>query len=277
MSVDQARESTDATPQAPQSSVLLIAVSFISGVALVAAAFAVFPILFPERGADAKSIVEAWGSSIVRIFCEGDLGERWSGSGTLWNVGGYFLVTTNRHVAESPSCTVMVTPFRNGVSDTGKSLVYVADPTSYRTLEGDLDFISFSLFEQTSDAPLSFLTSYAHTPQKSCTKTLYSVGERILILGYPAVGTLSGAALTVNEGIISGVERGYSGGQEDAPYTWYVTSGKIESGNSGGAALASDGCFIGVPTWSEVGSLESQGRLLIYSGESSFISSNLGM
>ena len=250
--------------------------AFIAGVVLVILGYLILQSgILNKNSLDTKSIIEHWGSSVVRIVCDDGFGNTWSGSGTLWNVNNNFVVTTNKHVADSQSCLAIVTPFKNALSDVQNSLIYKARKDSFRTLEGDLDFLSFSLEERESNIPLSKLAAYAHTMNKRCNKTLYPTGEQILILGYPAVGTLEGTALTVNEGIISGIESGFSfveGGQ----FTWYVTSAKIEQGNSGGAAIASDGCFIGIPTWSSTGVIESQGRLLIYSGEDSFIRSNLG-
>ncbi len=227
-----------------------------------------------KKNLDAKSIVERWGSSVVRLVCDDGFGNSWSGSGTLWNINNNFIVTTNKHVADSQSCLIIVTPFKNGISDVKNSLIYRAKKDSFRTLDGDFDYLSLSLEERETDTPLSKLITLAHKINERCDNTLYSTGEKILILGYPAVGTLEGTALTVNEGIISGVEKGFSF-DNNAPFTWYVTSAKIEEGNSGGTAVASDGCFIGIPTWSTIGALESQGRLLIYSGEASLIKSSL--
>jgi hypothetical protein len=76
------------------------------------------------------------------------------------------------------------------------------------------------------------------------------VGDKLVVLGYPAIGTRDG--ITATEGIISGIEDEY-----------YVTSAKIDHGNSGGAAiLIKNDCYLGIPTWSDSGSFESLGRIL---------------
>ncbi|KKS13081.1 MAG: hypothetical protein UU69_C0014G0025 [Candidatus Magasanikbacteria bacterium GW2011_GWA2_41_55] len=76
------------------------------------------------------------------------------------------------------------------------------------------------------------------------------LGEKIIVLGYPGIGSSDG--ITVTEGIISGEEKEY-----------YVTSAKIDSGNSGGVAVSSDrNCFIGTPSASVIGKAESLGRIL---------------
>lgn len=75
-------------------------------------------------------------------------------------------------------------------------------------------------------------------------------GDRIVILGYPLIG--SSGDVTATEGIISGFEGEY-----------YITSAKIEQGNSGGAALLlKDNCYLGIPSFVRSGGLESLGRIL---------------
>ena len=75
-------------------------------------------------------------------------------------------------------------------------------------------------------------------------------GDRLLILGYPKIGSKIG--LTVTDGILSG---------EDGQY--YITSAKIDQGNSGGAAiLVKDNCYLGIPSASVIGVIESLGRIL---------------
>jgi S1-C subfamily serine protease len=231
--------------------------AFFAGVALVAGTHAlVHAKVITPRVYDSTDIVTAWRSSIVRLECTSDLGDVWTGSGTLWNIEGSYFVTTNRHVADSQNCLVHVTPYVENEANAPSILKYQARKGSYKTFEGDYDYISFALDSYT------------------VTRTVYPMGEKVFILGFPGVGTSDGAGLTVNEGIISGVEKGFSFSREEKP-TWYVTSAKIEAGNSGGAAIASDGCFVGIPSWTILGAYESQGRLLIYGGERSLIQKTL--
>ena len=69
-------------------------------------------------------------------------------------------------------------------------------------------------------------------------------------MGYPGIGTQGG--ITATEGIVSGIENQY-----------YVTSAKIDQGNSGGlAVLVKDNCFLGIPTWAKLGVIESLGRII---------------
>ncbi len=273
----QNQELREDIPTESKFSLLHTAIAFVVGVILVVgASMAVGSANFfqiRDKEYDTKEISEMWGSSVVRIVCDEDFG-RVSGSGTLWKIKNDYVVTTNEHVANSQACLVEVTPFQNGVSHSRETLTYKAKEGSFRTIEGDYDFLSFSIEEHESKSPLSKLSAYAHDSAGKCRRIFYPTGERIVILGYPSIGTSSGEDLTVTEGIISGVEEGFSF-SDKKQFTWYVTSAKIEQGNSGGTAIASDGCFIGIPTWSTRGELESQGRIFIYGGESSFIINNL--
>ena len=75
-------------------------------------------------------------------------------------------------------------------------------------------------------------------------------GDRVAVLGYPRIG--SAGDVTATEGIISGFEGEY-----------YITSAKIEQGNSGGAAiLVKRDCYLGIPSFVKSGGLESLGRIL---------------
>lgn len=84
--------------------------------------------------------------------------------------------------------------------------------------------------------------------------TKQNLGTPVVILGYPGVGSKNG--ITVTQGIISGYDDDY-----------YITDAKIGQGNSGGVAVAIDtkkdtSCYLGMPTYAEVGEVISLGRIL---------------
>ena len=98
-------------------------------------------------------------------------------------------------------------------------------------------------------APNTSLNNILATPLKDCpAKPL--IGDSILILGYPIIG--SRTDITATDGIISGYDGDY-----------YITSAKVEHGNSGGVAiLVKSNCMLGIPTFAETGSIESLARIL---------------
>jgi Trypsin-like peptidase domain len=98
--------------------------------------------------------------------------------------------------------------------------------------------------------PDSYISDLA-TKSKLCS-VLPRIGDDVVILGYPGIGADTG--ITATEGIISGVEGKY-----------FVTSAKVEHGNSGGVALYKDqNCYFGIPTFVRTGTVESLARILNY-------------
>src|SRR3989344_3080430 len=100
-----------------------------------------------------------------------------------------------------------------------------------------------------------------HIFPKICSQNLLKLGEEIVILGYPAIGgdsILPGVPnfrLIATEGIISNTVSSFD--------NYFVSSAKIEQGNSGGGAfLKSGNCLAGMPTYVQVGAIESLGRLI---------------
>lgn len=69
------------------------------------------------------------------------------------------------------------------------------------------------------------------------------IGEKIYVFGYPMIG---GETITVTDGIISGFW--------DAGIKF---SALLDEGNSGGAIITEDGCFLGVPTFGVMGKLST--------------------
>ena len=77
-----------------------------------------------------------------------------------------------------------------------------------------------------------------------------SIGDEVISIGYPSIGSVGD--ITATDGIISGFESSY-----------FITSAKIEKGNSGGiVVLLKDNCLLGVSTFVQLGTLESLARIL---------------
>lgn len=76
------------------------------------------------------------------------------------------------------------------------------------------------------------------------------IGDEVVVLGYPGIGSKEN--ITATEGIVSGFDGNY-----------FITSAKVEQGNSGGAAiLLKDNCLLGIPTFVTLGKVESLARIL---------------
>jgi hypothetical protein len=201
-----------------------------------------------------------------------------SGSGLVANLNSIPTVITNKHVVYSPQyglateCDVafpydkwvfysIITvdlPARESVgvqlppSPANGKILFTADESDVAYLSG------FNLMSSDYVPPLS-LQDRAKSGSFAC-RGEPSIGDPLVILGFPVYGTAVAMPATSNnpieitatEGIISGMAAGY-----------YTTSAKIDHGNSGGLAIdTTNDCYLGIPTASYTGSIESLGRIL---------------
>lgn len=224
----------------------------------------------PSGGdADYSAIVAEWQDRVARVDClwkdsNGKLIQSAQGSALLVNITGIGTsVITNQHVVlddfngkkyVADGCVV-------GIFGKGARTVEFAEDNTPFVLGGNLDWAYIKLgsaYNAGAVRTFSDNGTFDETVSRHlnvCTNQV-NIGDKLIVLGYPAIGTQGG--VTVTEGIISGIEH------ED-----YVTSAKIDHGNSGGAAiLVKDDCYLGIPTWvANNGGFESLGRIL----KSSFV------
>lgn len=199
-----------------------------------------------EMSDPVANIVKKWSPRVAHIKCSwyssnGSLYGTASGSATLVNFTYLGIrAITSRHIF---------------LSNVDKSLpkdckITLTDLSSYSILINDTN-VSIG---QDQD------WAYVTVPQDEVLKNItgqniklcpsVDIGDQLIVLGYPKIGAASG--LTVTEGIVSGNDEDY-----------FITSAKIDKGNSGGAAiLIKDDCYLGIPTSSAVGIIESLGKIL---------------
>ncbi len=181
----------------------------------------------------------------------GDLSKNMFGSGVFIDSKTGF-VLTNKHVVKgnyNTTCAVMV----RDEKDPTKLIAYDAkvfaliDDTDVAVLK--IRYImhdSGNPAQEVEEIPKGYVF-----PEKteSCRDSDIKLGSKLVVVGYPTVG---GQTITMTEGIVSGFDGDY-----------IKTSAKIEAGNSGGGAfLIPSGCWIGIPSASAVGEIESLGRIL---------------
>lgn len=215
-------------------------------------------------------------NSVARVICGTGYNSYYddyeyysSGSGSIWFNGGNYWLLTNEHVLEgTDDCYIFVTKdWIEAVEDSDKAfsenniLLYYINPADrfYLDEEGyDLAFAKIEEIEQ----PLYLMKDIAMSPDKENCSETYPIGTKIKIFGYPTIG--SDTVITLTEGIISSFEK-----VGNAYY--YLTSAKIEEGNSGGLALVdindNTSCTVGIPTFVQSGSIESLGRILTITEE----------
>lgn len=201
-------------------------------------------------------IIKEWENRVVQVNC------RWHskdfsvitesyGSGLLFvvnNRNGLYFVNTNKHVVHNKKgniadyCEIIFPKFNEKYivsADFEKNIM-----PDISTLDG-FDFAQITIIE-----PNIKIIDEIGTQKINICANKPDIGDKVVILGYPLIGSREG--ITATEGIISGLETGY-----------FVTSAKIESGNSGGVAiLLKNNCYLGIPTFVNIGDIESLGRIL---------------
>ena len=193
--------------------------------------------------------VQVWRNKVGRLSCEwrtnGFLEAKTLASGFITkDSDGTIIILTNRHVIisdnrEPSSCTLS---FPSGAEP-------VTIPRETNTFKVSTTGFDWGVI--TVPAPNDYVRLLAKKTisEEKCLARART-GEEMVILGYPGIGSQSD--ITATEGIVSGYEDNH-----------YITSAKVERGNSGGAAISVKGsCYLGVPTFVESGQLESLARVL---------------
>jgi len=198
---------------------------------------------------------------VVNIFCPSTIeGEEVSGgSGTIISEDG--LILTNSHIipqdidniyTDEIGCMVVLPD-----PDTGQANeFFVAQPVVFKDLSDRYDIafmeITGAYFdeEEQSYAGTYPRTSPAFDDSSRCMDETVKLGESVRIYGYPSIS--GGYSLTITDGVVSSFP-----GEG-----LIVTSAKISHGNSGGLAVDSRGCMIGIPSLVSGDEYESLGVII---------------
>jgi S1-C subfamily serine protease len=202
-----------------------------------------------QSGLDLSTIIKDWRPFIAKVKCSwytATTGYTGTGSALLFktNAKPYAHLVTNKHVVsykekKSEECTITF-------PDT-KDVIEVSDNSISLSAKG-LDFGMIDIASQSA-----YIDALANQTSSRSICLSATVGEKVVILGYPSIGTKDD--ITATEGIISGIDGDY-----------YITSAKVEQGNSGGAAIlvrnGGKSCYLGIPTFTNVGQIEALARIL---------------
>jgi S1-C subfamily serine protease len=189
-------------------------------------------------------LVAEWTPIVPQVNCNWrDSSQDDGGSGILLKrSNGNFYILTNAHV---------VTDDNGSIAQSCDIVFPDAASTTYtiahKNITIDPNGVDAALV-QLPESPFLMDLVYTNT-RKICTSPP-DIGDDMLTLGYPAIGSSDG--ITVTEGIVSGDEG-----------TDYVVSAKIDNGNSGGAAIdVKNDCYFGIPSFTEDGDSTSLARVL---------------
>jgi len=196
------------------------------------------------KSPDLAAIISAWRPRVANLRCHwplvGNSIVDTSGSGVLLIGGVNPTLITNLHVIS----------YQNQIADQC-TIQFPDDPTLSVVKEIDIYPSSNGLDWATIviRRPSPYIDALASANINRCTVKA-SVGSAVVMLGYPAIGDKND--VTATEGIISGYDGNY-----------YISSAKVERGNSGGAAiLTKENCYLGMPTFVDAGQLETLARIL---------------
>ena len=201
--------------------------------------------------------------SVVGILCESTVtGEISQGSGTVMASDG--MVLTNAHVIPQDGTWLHVGDEGCAVTfpEAGTGQIkdmYRAQPIVIPGASEEYDLAYLQITGPFLDATNKPQGQYPRTfPSLWDSDTYLAVcsgsvpaglGDTVRIFGYPASGQLN---LAITEGVVSSV---MAGGR-------LLTSAKLDSGNSGGLAVNSRGCFVGVPSAVVEGNFENLGVII---------------
>jgi|SRR3989344_515534 len=188
--------------------------------------------------------------AIVLVVCFDTFGNiTQSGSGTIVNSNGNIL--TNRHVVtdssgNSLSCAAVMNDGSVSPALQTGTLYYLTLNGYYPNFDAALLTIAYSTNTQTgASVPLPASFPYI-SPKGGNLKQ----GDHLYIFGYPGASNLQ---FNVTQGIVSSLP----------PDGVYInTDAVIDHGNSGGAAITSDGRFVGIPTRKYVSNGDYLGQVL---------------
>lgn len=213
-----------------------------------------------KRLSDVSSLTQDQISAVVELWCPDDdydnNGFLSMGSGTIVSEDG--IIFTNRHVisnedwsviSSSPTCYVGITEDISQPS----IFMYMADLLSYSPQADeffDFDVAVLYIYDVCYDCPGAPSSLPDRFPYLELGYSSNMVpGDYVAVVGYPGIGA---GTWNFTDGIISGRVGDFV----------LKTDAKIDSGNSGGAALNSENKLIGMPTWTISGQAESIGYII---------------
>ncbi|MCX6731562.1 MAG: serine protease, partial [Candidatus Parcubacteria bacterium] len=222
----------------------------------------------PSPSVDISTIINQWKKYIGVVYCQYFVDGKYItpqfGSGVLtkmkFKISPNFCevgIQTNRHVVLLNG-NILPISCKVQLQDSANTYEFLwKDGNIGASYTHDASRLDFTVVDQKNCATAdSYINNLVSGIGKRCNR-IPQLGEAVIILGYPVTGSANG--ITATEGIISGYDGNFSGNGK----SFYITSAKIEHGNSGGAAiLLKDNCYLGIPTFAKVGEVESMGRIL---------------
>lgn len=205
------------------------------------------------------------------VSCTGKSGGEWSGSGSVWMYNEEYQFLTNYHVIEGAKQCQLLYSIRNTNTNTENQFAIFdlnIDNARYES-NSIVDYAIVGLKKISDDTLPKGRQSPLSSSLKPCQKIL-PLSTPVFVIGFPvttetttqtSVGAVESVNLTVTDGVISAYDNRPTSNYPD--YNYFVTA-KIDSGNSGGLAVAkqqNNFCVMGIPTAVKIGNYETQGMV----------------
>lgn len=221
----------------------------------------------PENLNITSDEINSYLTAVVHIVCNNS-----EGSGFLYKIDESFYAITNQHVVQTPLFDKIKSINYCGVLSEDKSDeyqfggLYEVHTAEFSKWNKQADITVFKLYNWPAELPFAVRpidkSNYNLSSLRLCQPEM-QLGSSVVVIGWPVfskIGSISSRAIT--NGIISAYDQITVFNK--LPHKNYFVSAKIDSGNSGGIALSKDEkglCFLGVPTWLNVGNYENQGMI----------------
>src|SRR5665213_2846309 len=161
------------------------------------------------KGTDVSSVVSEWENRVVQVTCSWGGSETLQGAATLVNLSGYGLTAiTNAHVESdangyAPSWCVM------GIYGYGaRTVTYdTNNPQFFSFANQGLDLSYIKLSTSSTESDNGSFDQFAASHLNVCDETTVTIGDKVLVLGYPWDGSAS--SVTATQGLISGFDGNY--------------------------------------------------------------------
>lgn len=187
----------------------------------------------PKSRAQVRQVIASIGLISVRNSKDPNLAPRPAGSAVVVRSDG--VLVTNYHVINNPRTSQSYDEIFLSLMGEGDA---ASSPTRYRLkallINKAYDLALLRVESDAAGNPLSKASSFPSVELGDSRKI--RVLEDLFIIGFPEKG---GATITVNRGVVEGM---------DILANWIKTDARVIHGNSGGAAVNSEGRLIGIPT-----------------------------
>jgi S1-C subfamily serine protease len=186
----------------------------------------------PEARAQVRQAIASIGLISVRNTNDANVAPRPRGSSVVVRSDG--VLVTNYHVINNPRNGRSYDEIFVNLSSDGETVSTVRYRLKLLLINKEFDLVLLQVVSDADGNPVPRSFTFPSIEMGDSRKI--RVLEDLFIIGFPEKG---GSTMTVNRGVVEG---------KDILANWIKTDARVIHGNSGGAAVSSEGLLIGIPT-----------------------------